>query len=96
MALDLLVDAICLCFGCVFIGNANNITSLYGGNGGGNQNAFGGNANQNFGYQGKSIASAYNADPFAGIGSGNGAPQPANYVPRRKQNDPFAQFGNMK
>ncbi len=78
------------------VGNASNITSLYSGNGGGggNQGAFG--ANSNFGYQGKGIASAYNTDPFAGIGSGNGAPQPANYVPRTKQSDPFAQFGNMK
>merc|ERR1712176_11043 len=75
---------------------ASNITSLYGGNQNQNQNQnFG---NQNFGYQGNAFGSAYNADPFAGIGNGkgNGAPQPANYVPRRKQNDPFAQFGNMK
>lgn len=79
-------------------GNASNITSLYSGSQA-NHDPFG-NANMvnggNFGYQGKSIASGYNADPFAGIGSGSGVPQPANYVPRKKQNDPFAQFGNMK
>jgi len=80
-------------------GNASNITSLYNGHKG-NADPFGASNVGNgatFGYQGKSIASNYNADPFAGIGSGNGAaPQPANYVPRQKQNDPFAQFGNMK
>jgi len=75
-------------------GTASNITSLYNTNGAPQQQTMYGNAT--FGYQGKSLSSAYNTDPFAGIGSGSGMPQPANYVPRKKQDDPFAQFGNMK
>ena len=76
------------------VGTASNITSLYNTNGAPQQQTMYGNAT--FGYQGKSLSSAYNTDPFAGIGSGSGMPQPANYVPRKKQDDPFAQFGNMK
>jgi len=80
-------------------GNASNITSLYGNSSGqGQPNLFGNNTmnNTTFGYTGKGMSSVYNTDPFAGIGSGSGGPQPANYVPRKKAHDPFAQFGNMK
>merc|ERR1711933_419000 len=71
---------------------SNNITDLYNQK---NNGMFNGN-NSNFGYQGKSNISAYVNDPFAGIGTASRGPQPAKYVPRKKKNDPFAQFGSMK
>merc|ERR1712228_482512 len=74
-------------------GNVSNITDLYK-----NNNAQSNQGNkQNFGYQGKSAMNAYSNDPFAGIGGGGAnVPQPAKYVSRQKQSDPFAQFGSMK
>ena len=83
------------------LGGAANITSLYN-QPAQNQNVFGGGYNNNqpaFGYQAK----GGNIDPFAGIGQGIGGGagrgigvQPANYMPRKKPDDPFAQFGTMK
>eukprot|EP01084_Bolivina_argentea_P116152 206430_1 len=67
-------------------GGATDITSLYGNNA---KKPSG----MNFGYQSKSATSPYNTDPFAGIGGGAAPPKPAKYVTRKKQNDPFAQFG---
>mmetsp|Transcript_46306 Transcript_46306/g.76979 ORF Transcript_46306/g.76979 Transcript_46306/m.76979 type:complete len:472 (+) Transcript_46306:36-1451(+) len=50
------------------------------------------NANA-FGFQGNGTT-AFNNDPFAGIGQvSTTAPMPAKYVTRQKQQDPFAQFG---
>merc|ERR1712228_938256 len=69
-----------------------NITDLYKNN---NQQNNQGNMS-NFGYQGKSANNAFSNDPFAGIGGGVTGPQPAKYVTRQKQSDPFAQFGSMK
>ena len=88
---------VCVChanmrWSCVYSGNVKNITDLYKNNA---QNSNQGNM-QNFGYQSKNVMSAYSNDPFAGIGSGITGPQPAKYVTRQKQSDPFAQFGSMK
>eukprot|EP00483_Globobulimina_turgida_P000159 UN00159 len=87
---------------------ASNITSLYTSNKG-NNDVFGGNSiksknnsnggNNGFGYRAKVNMNPYSSDPFAGIGGGVGSaagPTPAKYVPRKKQSDPFAQFGSMK
>merc|ERR1712154_598179 len=74
-------------------GKVKNITDLYKNNNAQRSNQ--GNM-QNFGYQGKSAMNGFSNDPFAGIGSGVSGPQPAKYVTRQKQSDPFAQFGSMK
>jgi len=69
------------------------ITSLYSSNAQASATA----VSTGFGYQAKSAANPYSAaDPFAGIGTGNGGAQPANYVPRNQSADPFAQFGSVK
>mmetsp|Transcript_55874 Transcript_55874/g.88917 ORF Transcript_55874/g.88917 Transcript_55874/m.88917 type:complete len:469 (+) Transcript_55874:57-1463(+) len=76
----------------------NNITALYAQSNNNKKSAFGGGYTANntgFGYQGQAAMNAYSNDPFAGIGAAAG-PQPAKYVPRQKQQDPFAQFGSMK
>ena len=67
---------------------ASNITSLY--QKPQNQNVFG--QGNGFGYQGNPTVTAYDIDPFAGIGKNPSQVQPAGYVTRKKQEDPFAQF----